>query len=909
MSLNNPSGNIIGGPIEETVAKQLQIRQRLHNERIGFTDDRHLLYLNGNTGWVRVSSSVNTRDKVTNVFNYDLAKQNVLLGGTLQDGDSIRQGLFSGENASYKDTVQGYRPMAGITGFTVVSRSYAGAIKTGSFELTVNSTEDLSALEQLYFRPGFTILVEYGHSIYLDNNNTIQKQVSNIVNYFTYTERSKIIKKGLEIRNKSNYNYDFMYAYVTNFSWQSNDMGGYNCIVNFTSAGDLIESLSIAISGGSSFKEPVDTSKTLISQATTLHTMLYVINNADTKEFFKDDDLSKDDSSTLRKTTIETALVTYCNPLWSRINKKLEENNRSLKVFRTQVGETFKGGNWFRYINFAALLEMINQCFVPKTSKDERLFNFFIGNDKKSQTYFTTFKQHFCIDPGIAIIPKSYLSDTNFKINVAGQDCGEVDENDILDIQINIDFVMSLLENLLDQDKISNKTVYDFIIGILDKLTDSFGQINDFAIHTDDDQNIHYIIDKTVVPDRNQMLNPKYKLNIFGVNSTVETFKLNSTIPSSMTAYVAAAASTTSSDMRSRLHAMFRWNEGLEDRTIKILSLQDEELNDKSESFKKDLILLARYLKNINISEYYIDYNRKEVIGVKQIHQKLMSLLAEYYTNGAGKADAGVNASGLIPLTLSFTMKGISGIKIGQAFTISDELLPDRYKGRIAFMISHLSNSIVNNKWITQVDALMMSLDVPAEGDNEIKSVPEINVEDLEKEFKFFVEEGSNEISTDLVFKKPLPVLQIRNDKPGGLGYFGASRDGGTRLHNGVDYKATPGTIVYAAIPGEVTKGADFSKGFPRLLITGTGDYKGISVKYGYVDWQRGLGPSAENEERPYIILDEVTQGQPFGVLLDINDPAQSMYNLSYASNISTHLHLEVMVNGKYVNAELLNWV
>lgn len=915
MSLNSTSGSVVGSAINTEVSKQLSARVKLHSDKIGFTDD-HLFYLNGSTGWVRISSAVDTFDITTKAYSNNLAKGNVLIGGTLANGTSIRQGIFS-SNSSYEGTVQGYRPMAGVTGFTVVSRSYGGATKSGTISLTINSVEDLTKIEQLYFRPGFTILVEYGHSIYLDNDGNLQKDSFNMTNFFDYTSRKKIREEGMKLRKDSNYNYDFMHAYVTNFSWESNDMGGYNCNVSFVSAGDLIDSLSIAITGGSSISAEADASKNLKTEATSLHTLLYVISNAESSRFFDKETLKNDDSSALREKTIDEALVKYCDPLWSKIKKNLDDNDRSLKVYRAEIGTASQTSTWFRYINFAALLEMINQCFIPQTSTGEKIFNFFIGKDSSKQTYFTTFEQHFCVDPGIAIIPKSYTSTTNYKIDIAKQDCGVVDENDILDIQINVDYVLELLNTILQQDKLSDKSIYDLISAILSRFNDTFGLINDFKIHTDDDTEVQYIIDGTIVPDATVMKDPKYKLQIFGVNSTVETFKLGSAIPSSMTAYVAAAASATSSDLRSRLHAQFRWNEGLEDRTSKSLFLEEKIYNKNSSGLYREQVLLARYLKKLNASEFFLNYNSEEVLGVKQAHQKLMSVLLEYHTNGSGTNGTTKNASGLIPLTLSMTMKGISGLKIGETFTITDALLPERYQGRTAFMINHLSNSIVNNKWITEITAQTFSLDtlesLNSASERELKNMPEINADDLEKEFNVIVNEASDELPDDLTFTKPLPTLTIRNDNVG-RGAFGESRkrteikNGVTteyrEPHEGVDYEAAPGTKVRAIIDGDIAKYNNYSKGFSYLQIKGTGKYQGITVDYGYVDWvdaQLIIG-------RFPIIKKEVTKGEIIGEVLNLKDPGDSSTGEKYPDNIINHIHLAVKYNGTSLDAEKLNW-
>ena len=50
------------------------------------------------------------------------------------------------------------------------------------------------------------------------------------------------------------------------------------------------------------------------------------------------------------------------------------------------------------------------------------------------------------------------------------------------------------------------------------------------------------------------------------------------------------------------------------------------------------------------------------------------------------------------------------------------------------------------------------------------------------------------------------PAMKFRGSDPFGNGTFGASRDGGTRSHNGVDVVATPGQAILSPISGKVVR-------------------------------------------------------------------------------------------------------
>jgi len=66
---------------------------------------------------------------------------------------------------------------------------------------------------------------------------------------------------------------------------------------------------------------------------------------------------------------------------------------------------------------------------------------------------------------------------------------------------------------------------------------------------------------------------------------------------------------------------------------------------------------------------------------------------------------------GALPISLSLTMRGVAGMKVGEAFTINEEILPSRNRGRIAFTIVGIDHSInLDNNWVTSLNTLMYNL-------------------------------------------------------------------------------------------------------------------------------------------------------------------------------------------------------
>ena len=90
----------------------------------------------------------------------------------------------------------------------------------------------------------------------------------------------------------------------------------------------------------------------------------------------------------------------------------------------------------------------------------------------------------------------------------------------------------------------------------------------------------------------------------------------------------------------------------------------------------------------------------------------LESDIKEYFkTQANAEEKAAVESSGnkdsvptpiIIPLSLNLTMDGLSGMKIFQKYTITEDFLPNNYQDSIEFIIKGLSHSISAGGWTTK---------------------------------------------------------------------------------------------------------------------------------------------------------------------------------------------------------------
>lgn len=120
------------------------------------------------------------------------------------------------------------------------------------------------------------------------------------------------------------------------------------------------------------------------------------------------------------------------------------------------------------------------------------------------------------------------------------------------------------------------------------------------------------------------------------------------------------------------------------------------------------------------------------------------------------------------------------------------------------------------------------------------------------------------------------PYRGVRGVDKYGSGMFGASRDGGARMHLGRDYIALPGDEALFPIHGVIEKVGVAYPDSPMgsIHLRGTGEHQGLSMKVLYVKCDHPVGYIGKVGER----LGEVQS-------------LQSRY-----PSITDHIHCELMV-------------
>lgn len=206
-------------------------------------------YFNSRTPWIRLTSGVNlTDDGLAGEYEVnqgnDLATQYVLGLTKPADGIAGHKVDTSPQADSY-----GIRPQPGIDSMNIQSHNQFGSLRTATVNFKVWSKRDLDICETLYMRPGMSILLEWGWSLYIDQDGSIQEMDQGLSQTILDSSGGTTIQDFCKIIQQKQaslgHSYDAILGFVKNFSWTVRPDGGYDCVTNIVTAGELVESMNI----------------------------------------------------------------------------------------------------------------------------------------------------------------------------------------------------------------------------------------------------------------------------------------------------------------------------------------------------------------------------------------------------------------------------------------------------------------------------------------------------------------------------------------------------------------------------------------------------------------------------------------------------------------------------------------
>jgi hypothetical protein len=740
-------GNIIGEGFDDLIIGQVKVRQEKLGQYNNINDDI-LRWRNAKTSWVKLTSAVDIEGST------EIAKQNVLFGGTsifyYASGNNLRTGFIEKEaENSNLSTYQysndfGYRPMPSITDVSVDYLN-RGSLRKAEIKIKAYSVDQLEVISKLYMSVGFTVLLEWGHTTYLDNNGNVLQFNNFLTDPFnkilqhTYTQDEIFASIN---KTKKDYfgNYDALYGKVTKFNWSFNEDGSYDISINVISVGDIIESLKINIAitndKGQDTADSTNTEDNTEDQPSTQQAEDYLISLKDVSTFHTFlYEASQNEGKLSGGTTAIKGAKTYVTTYNENISKNYNMNpfdiiSRGFKEDKDWSWDIGQGNNTQFYIKLGSLLNfMQNNCnlFVENVQGSPR--SPYVTYDTGSENYCCTFTSQYSSsiytqipsDPCICVIPfKDPITKVFFGNNTSNF---TINDNPyvgrIMEIEVSLSMIADKLYN--SKNEKGDVQLLDFLNQIISSINLNLGSINQLEIFYDADDNIIRIIENAPLRYNNLKTKKEYaKFNLYGVapdlGSFINKFNFDVTISNDMATMITVGAQSEGNAIGENATSLSNlYNSlGLTDRISLRKFTTSEDVKIETSASESTPSKLKKLAKNIHkgIKNVWGDKRTLTSEDIETI-QSNNNDYANLIIGDLASVQKAIPAPMFLPFELKMSMEGLGGMKIYQKFTLtpqSDKILPDLYRDnngnpKMDFLIKNLSHKISNNTWTTDISA------------------------------------------------------------------------------------------------------------------------------------------------------------------------------------------------------------
>lgn len=673
--------------------------------------------------------------KMTSFVNYDgngysgdqLARKYVLEAGTLyQDPNdpesfSLRYG-YGAKNSAYGGNLgnrqYGMVPMPGISEVSIKSKSAYGSLREATIKFYAWDKKQFDELEVLFMRIGYTVLLEWGWSKYIDTyvsedkdglrqinindriaNNTLMKSfdIPTINPFLSNLDQDMIYQQIQVLQRKTSGNYNACLGKIVDFSWEMLPNGGFECTTVLVSLGDILDSLKMNTSTGD---------------------LLFSNDKKDYKDEFG---LIME----LIKSRTPNSELNAINQLAASI-PGMDITCRTLQ-FTIEDGTTLPNQN---YIQFAYLVHILNERFNLYTG-DKKYLDIEIplySSTNRGNGLCLASKSSISIDPLTCTIKNSQakvllgndngfdLFDQGFKtvrsitLNVHRELL--IPSNEFLyedtslgvigNIYVSIEHVMDLY-NSLSKENNGSVYIYRFLKRLLDDISFALGSINDFDIFVEDNKAV--IIDKHYTEFGDQSAyDSKFQLNLIGNNSAIRQFKVQSRIFQSQTAMIAIAAQdrVNVGGLQSSTNVFL--NKGMKNRLTETLIEYTGQAGIDIQKEKDNIIQ--------NQVSTLLDYVENHLLQLSLPAAPVNSSLNNFLNSLILKVNTDANFRAVIPILFEFSLDGIGGVTIGEIFTVNQDSLPAEYMNKnIGFIITGIQEHITRDDWQTSFTTQICVLD------------------------------------------------------------------------------------------------------------------------------------------------------------------------------------------------------
>lgn len=796
--------------LEDSIQTQLQARTLVIS---GENNNRNQLlpwYLSKNS-WVRMTSFVNytsgnqlkSNDSGSltvipdgSYNDAELSKKYILEGGTLYTktngsgldgilryGVGTPQAAYGGNidvrpnNSADPDYFRtfGIRPMPGITEMNLRTLGAYGSL----FETTVKfyawDINQLNELEILFMRPGYSVLLEWGWSQYIDyDDNFIQnftpskRRSSNLtqtdiyptifngttINPFENLSQDDVYLKLEALRKKYRHNYDGMLGYVKNFTWTMMTNGGFECTTTLISMGEAINTVKMSSNVNNRVSTIVvdpnapstyaydDYENVLLSLKAEVDTKNYDYLNQTAIQENEYRGSWNYNANYVSKDTIKQTVSKYYPTQATKIDV-------APQVQEVEFQEPSETGRYFEYLTLDVWLAIVSSYFNVKSDSKKStdpvpLVKFQLPGDND---LCLACKDTISVDPKVCQVKnngafKTEMSFIGYQGNYKPSENGinppiyQFQNGDkfiispdtyqfydatlragkIKNIFVNISLLLKTYKDMKNSSNDEGVIMLDYIKNVLNKISNSLGGLNNFGLSTvGKTQSTMKVVDYYYLengPDSHA--DQKYQFDLLGLGSICKNVSIQSQIFENQSTIVAIAAQSRANLADVYNSSQVYLNAGLDDR-IALNKWQGEELKNPQGN-QKDIF----YQKLYNFMLYARDYLIGNLIPGRgdgndyriKIETSGQANPSTILKQSMLKYNSELNFKALIPFKLKITIDGIGGIVVGQIFTVKQNILPKNYYDKqLGFVITQINHRLNKNDWETELETQICILD------------------------------------------------------------------------------------------------------------------------------------------------------------------------------------------------------
>ena len=798
--------DILGEGFNQVILDQIDIRQKLFAAGYNSNNPRTpelITYATSNTSFVQLMSSVEIADpkKLNSPFvatlnktGQELAKDAILFGGVkgLKGGipDKKISSPFNNYAYGWGAGDFGLRPMPGITSANIKTENI-GSLKTATVNIKCWDRAQFEIIETLYLRLGFYVLLEWGHTLYADNNrrDIIKNPLSLETEFFSKKNNidsmlSLVVKKRLE----SFGNYDALFGKVVNFSWNFNNDGSYDIIITIRSVGDIIESLKVNVFSTSAtdiitpLSEEEQTYNNTIGAATAGVTP---VNTTYTQKIQNDAGITPSTPVPIDpeafKSNINFRLYSLKNDLDNRVVKNSFLKNDNVFSIATYLSAgklqdivkvNWKGGTPTYYIRFGAFLRIIQGDVIPTINGAKALK---IDYDVESNL-INYLDYQISTNPKYILIKKSI---PKLKVQILNDRCADFEKpidgvstyGKLMNVYLSYEFIKTKLDELRLTPG-SKVLLIDFFQAIGKTISDCLGGINNIVPIIDEETNTVKFIDQNLLYKKDSVIN-KFnetyktqisttpgKFEIYGYNPSgsngsgsagfVKDMTMKTELTPQFASMITIGAAARSKVVGEDATALSRINSGLTSSYIE--TYEDPEIiptittSSVIDQYKKSFENYTKFLVSMNMNDDAIPPQWDEN-NFNSYSNTLNSFITFGQNINYELSGSASTSTGFIPINVSLRMTGMSGMKIYQEFTIDTKYLPSNYDREMSFLIKGINHTIQNNMWSTTIESLSLpkitNKPTPLfSAINLVKETKDFNQDNIKIAVQFFKRQG-----------------------------------------------------------------------------------------------------------------------------------------------------------------------